>query len=128
MLARFGEAVLIDCHSMPPRAGQAEVVVGDLKGMSSASWLSADAARIARAAGFKVALNDPYAGGAIVGRHGRPREGVHAIQLEIDRLTYLTRDGRTASLGFDRITRLIEEIAIGLGEAINGRALRDAAE
>ncbi|MFL6723266.1 MAG: N-formylglutamate amidohydrolase [Sphingomicrobium sp.] len=128
MLARFGEAVLIDCHSMPPRAGQAEVVVGDLKGMSSASWLSADAARIARAAGFKVALNDPYAGGAIVARHGRPREGVHAIQLEIDRLTYLTRDGRTASLGFDRISRLIEEIAIGLGEAINGRALRDAAE
>lgn len=128
LLMRFGEAVMIDCHSMPSRLGQAEVVIGDYRGASSAGWVSAEAARIARSAGFSVALNDPYAGGSIVARHGRPSEGAHAIQLEIDRSTYLARGGRTAGVGFDRIARLIEDIATGLGDALVARTLRDAAE
>jgi N-formylglutamate amidohydrolase len=128
LVARFGEAVLIDCHSMPTRAGQAEIVVGDRHGKSAAAWLSVEAAQIARNAGFKVTLNDPYAGGAIVARHSRPGEGVHAIQLEIDRSTYLARDGRTAGVGFDRIACLVETLATGLGEAVAGRGLPLAAE
>ena len=128
LLMRFGEAVMIDCHSMPSRLGQAEIVIGDYRGASAASWVSAEAARIARAAGFSVALNDPYAGGSIVSRHGRPRDGAHAIQLEIDRSTYLARGSRAAGVGFDRVARLIEEIAVGLGEALVARTLRDAAE
>ena len=108
LAGRFGEAVLIDCHSMPSRAGQAEIVIGDRHGTSAAAWLSAEAARIARAAGFKIALNDPYAGGAIISRHGRPAAGIHAIQLEIDRATYLSRDGRTPGVGFDRIAGFLE--------------------
>lgn len=128
LAARFGEAVLIDCHSMPSRPGQPELVIGDRHGKSAAGWLSAEAARIARNAGFKVALNDPYAGGAIVARHGRPGEGIHAIQLEIDRSTYLARDGRTAGLGFDRVACLVEVLARELGEALAASGLRDAAE
>ena len=129
MLARrFGEAILIDCHSMPSRRGQAEIVIGDRHGSSADSWIAAEAGRIARDAGFKVALNDPYAGGAIVSRHGRPAEGVHAIQLEIDRSLYLRGDARTPGVGFDRIAGLIEAIAVGLGNSLLDRNLRDAAE
>ena len=128
LAARFGEALLIDCHSMPPRPGQAEIVIGDRRGKSAAAWLSTEAAGIARSAGFKTALNDPYAGGAIVARHGCPGEGIYAIQLEIDRSTYLARDGRTAGVGFDRIACLVESLATGLGEAIIARGLREAAE
>lgn len=128
LAARFGEAILVDCHSMPPRRGQAEIVIGDRHGTSAAPWVSSEAARICRAQGFRVALNDPYAGGAIVVRHGRPYEGVHAIQLEIDRATYLGRDLRSAGVGFDRVASLIETLANGLGEALVARGLRDAAE
>ncbi len=128
LAARFGEAVLIDCHSMPSRSGLPEIVVGDRHGESAAAWLSAEAARIVRNTGFKVVFNDPYAGGAIVARHGRPADGIHAIQLEIDRSTYLARDGRTPGVGFDRIACLIEELASGLGEALVTRGLREAAE
>ena len=49
----------------------------------------------ARAAGFKVARNAPYAGGHITERHGRPSRGVHALQLELDRSLYLAPDLRT---------------------------------
>jgi len=125
---RFGEAVLIDCHSMPSRTGQAEMVIGDRHGTSAASWLSEEAARITRKAGFKTALNDPYAGGAIVTRHGQPASGVHAIQLEIDRSTYLSRDGRTPTAGLDRIAAFLETLAVELGDALISRNIREAAE
>jgi N-formylglutamate amidohydrolase len=128
LASRFGEALLIDCHSMPSRAGQAEMVIGDRKGASAASWLSAETARIGRTAGFRTALNDPYAGGAIVTRHGRPAAGIHAIQLEIDRATYLSRDARAPGVGFDRIAGFLEALATGLGEAILTRGMREAAE
>ena len=124
-----GEALLIDCHSMPPRPhGQADIVIGDLDGISASACLSDAAAAIARDHGFRVARNDPYAGGAIVARHGRPGDGIHAIQLEIDRASYLGRDLRTPGPGFDRVAQLIEALAQGLGQVLLGRALRDAAE
>ena len=119
---RFGEAALIDCHSMPSRAGQAEIIVGDRHGSSAAAWLSQEAARLARGAGFKVALNDPYAGGAIIAQHGHPAAGIHALQLEIDRSTYLAVDGRTPGVGLDRIAAFLEALARGLGDMLLSRA------
>lgn len=128
LVARFGVAIIIDCHSMPTRRGQADIVIGDRHGSSAVSWVASEAARIAGELGFKTALNDPYAGGAIIASHGRPAEGVHAIQLEIDRSLYLKADGRTPGVGFDRIAVLIEAIAVGLGNSVLDRSLPDAAE
>jgi N-formylglutamate amidohydrolase len=129
LIAIHGEAILLDCHSMPSRPrGQANFVIGDRHGTSSAPWISAEAARIVRSAGFSAALNDPYAGGAIIKRHGKPIDGVHALQLESDRSLYLDRDARSAGPGFDRIAGLIEALATGLGAALLARSLREAAE
>ena len=113
-----GHALLIDCHSMPHRDGQSQIVFGDRHGGSAAPWLADQAARIARADGWSVALNDPYAGGYVVERHGRPDRHVHALQLEIDRPCYLSRDGRSPGPGFDRAARLIEQLVFGLAEAL----------
>ncbi len=125
---RHGEALLLDCHSMPSRRNApAEVVIGDRHGASAAGWLSSEAMRIVRGAGLRVALNDPYAGGAITARHGRPATGVHALQLEFDRSLYLDRDGN-AGHGFDRIASLIEALAKRLGEALLASQMREAAE
>ena len=113
-----GQALLIDCHSMPVRHGQAQIVIGDRHGGSAAPWLAAEAGRLAKANGWSVAFNDPYAGGHIIERHGRPERGVHALQLEIDRSCYLARDMRSPGPGFDRAARLIEQLALGLGNAL----------
>ena len=48
-----------------------------------------EALAIARRAGFEAGLNDPFAGGHVVERHGGPARGVHALQIEIDRRCYL---------------------------------------
>lgn len=118
LVATHGRAMLIDCHSMPHRRGQAEIILGDRHGGSAAPWLAGEAARIARADGWTVAFNDPYAGGHVVERHGRPDRRVHALQVEIDRACYLARDMRTPGQGFDRAVRLIEALAFGLGAAL----------
>jgi N-formylglutamate amidohydrolase len=117
---RFGIAILLDCHSMPPRGGaggEAPVVLGDRHGGSMAEPLVAAAERAARAAGFKVARNAPYAGGHITERHGHPARGIHALQLELDRSLYLAPDLRTTGPGFDRVARLIAAIAEALAAA-----------
>ena len=116
---RHGTALLLDCHSMPHRRGQAQVVFGDRHGGSADPWLAKHAAQIARTAGWSAALNEPYAGGHVVERHGRPERGVHALQIEIDRTCYLDRSLRSPGPGFDRAARLIERLAFGLAEALS---------
>ena len=58
--------------------------------------------------------NDPYAGGYVTRHYGRPREGVHALQVEVARALYMDeqRIERRPGMGALRcdITRLIERL------------------
>lgn len=126
---RFGCALLIDCHSMPPPPhGVPPIVFGDCFGRSAAGWVSAEAQRLARELGFEAGLNDPFAGGHVVERHGAPARGVHAIQVEIDRASYLDHKLDGPGPGFDRIAGLMEKLAVGMGEAVLARRYATAAE
>src|SRR5205085_2247763 len=63
LLDRFGCALLLDCHSMPPPpAGVPPVVFGDCRGRTAEPWLSREAMAIAQRCGFAAGLNDPCAG------------------------------------------------------------------
>lgn len=88
---RFGAALLIDLHSMPrlPGATAAQIVLGDRFGQSAVARLSHRLETAARAAGLRVAMNAPYSGGFVLARHARPRDDIHAIQIEVDRSLYL---------------------------------------
>ncbi|ATY34778.1 N-formylglutamate amidohydrolase [Sphingomonas psychrotolerans] len=89
---RFGIAVLIDVHSMPslgPADSAPRLVLGDRFGKSAAARFTGRIEGVARAHGVATAANAPYSGGHILERHGEPRRGVHAIQLEFDRGLYL---------------------------------------
>jgi N-formylglutamate deformylase len=39
--------------------------------------------------GYRIRRNDPYAGGYVTRHYGRPRDGVHALQVEIARGLYM---------------------------------------
>lgn len=92
---RWGAALLIDLHSMPPlrQAGVegegADFVLGDRFGSSCASMLSAHALRHMTGAGRRMAHNRPYSGGYALDHHAAPRRGLHALQIEVCRATYL---------------------------------------
>lgn len=123
--ARFGIAVLIDIHSMPPlrEEGAAQLVIGDRFGRSASARLVARAEHAARSAGLRTALNTPYAGGHTLDRHGDPRHGVHAVQIEIDRSLYL--DDRLAELGpgFERAAQALGAIIAAIADEAAPHAL-----
>lgn len=123
---RFGAAVLLDVHSMPPLAqGRARVVLGDRFGSAAGGRFLDRAACAIEGCRMPIAINSPYAGGHLLQRHGDPRGGVHAIQIEIDRTLYLDRrldglgHGLTAATGMLRavIDALCDEALGGMAQA-----------
>lgn len=129
LVDRFGCALLLDCHSMPPPPAQMPpIVIGDCRGRTAAGWVSAEAMRVAQGSGFEAALNDPFAGGHVIERHAAPHRNVHALQLEVDRRCYLDDGLRDPGEGFDQVARLIERLAMELGDALLGGSCATAAE
>ena len=95
---RFGEALLIDCHSMPHEAIEAharpgqlrpEVVLGDRFGAAASREVVDRIEAAFAAAGLRVARNAPFAGAYIAQAYGRPSRRTHVIQVEIDRALYM---------------------------------------
>ena len=127
LLDRFGCALLLDCHSMPPSKGAAPVVFGDRFGRSAAPWLMARALGTARDCRLEAAANDPFAGGEILDRHGSPHTNVHALQIEIDRSLYLDKAAQPGGR-FDDVAALIEALAVRLGNGLLDRRQPAAAE
>ena len=119
LVAAHGSALLLDLHSMPPTRRE-PVVIGDRHGSSAAEWVSLRALSSATTSGFAAIRNDPYAGGYVVERHGRPHAGIHALQIELDRSAYLARDLMSAGSGFDRCSHLLASLASDLAESIGG--------
>ena len=110
--ARWGAALLIDLHSMPPLARTAghpaaEFVLGDRFGASCHGSLVAGAFAHFAQAGRIAAHNRPYAGGHVLDRHAAPRAGLHALQIEIDRSSYLDERLAEPSEGLDGVAHLL---------------------
>lgn len=124
--ARFGVAVLLDVHSMPPLDPGPRIVIGDRFGRSAAARF---VAAVEREAGDRaVARNAPYAGGHILDRHGDPAGGVHALQLEIDRSLYLDFVLDRPGSGFAATVAILKRMIAALAdEALHG-GLAQAAE
>ena len=125
-----GQAVLIDCHSMPheamdhvARAGacRPDVVLGDRFGAAARGNVVDKVEAAFAAAGFVVARNTPFAGAYITQAYGRPSRGQHAIQVEIDRSIYMDEARVVPNAEFqdvkNRLAAVIAEIAqIGQGQ------------
>ena len=138
MRARFGVAVLIDVHSMPPlpphinsgsvAGGSPSLVVGDRFGRSAVSIYAELAMARGKAAGMETALNSPYAGDHVLQTHGDPRNGIHAVQLEIDRSHYLDSQLREPTAKLKAIASLVLAIASDFADQSIGRSFAEAAE
>jgi N-formylglutamate amidohydrolase len=113
-LARFGCAVVIDCHSMPSVPAVPEMVFGDCHGTSVNPALIRHVERAFAGAGFATARNAPYAGGYTTHLYARRESGVHALQIEINRALYLdeARIEKTAAFAGvkGRITAALRQI------------------
>lgn len=122
-LAQFGQAILIDCHSMPHEAIEAhsrpghprpDVVLGDRFGAAASRDVVDRIEAAFAAAGLRTARNAPFAGAYIAQAYGRPSRNQHVVQVEVDRALYMDEariEPRADFHEFQRlVTRIIAEI------------------
>jgi len=113
-LETYGQAFLLDCHSMPSSAIPVEtnprgvkrnvdIVIGDRYGTSaSAMFIDLLQKRLSEL-GYLVRRNKPYAGGFITEYYGNPSLNCHAVQIEVNRALYMDERSLIPHEGFDRL-------------------------
>lgn len=131
--ARFGQAILIDMHSMPHDAlshlhgTRPDMVLGNRHGLSAAARVSDAVSAALEAEGWRVRRNSPFSGAYICSAYGRPGQNIHVVQVEIDRSLYMDEATITPRPDFAdfsaRIRRVVARLAAieatgGTGDAI----------
>lgn len=133
----FGEAILIDCHSMPhealehvgpPGIARPDVVLGDRFGAAAASSVVEHVEAAFASAGFKVARNMPFAGAYICQHYGRPSRRHHAVQVEIDRSLYMDEATIKPNAHFKSFKMALDGVIAELAEIGRPAEVRVAAE
>lgn len=112
--AAHGFSVHIDCHSMKSvgnamnedhGAPRPDMVVSDFEGRTADGQLVQWVVQALRGLGYSVGVNQPYRGGELVRRHGRPATGRHSLQIEIKRALYMDEARFERHAGFRHLAR-----------------------
>jgi len=120
----FGQAILIDCHSMPHEAIDAiaaggrvpDVVLGDRFGAACGPDIVDRVEAAFQRAGLRVARNAPFAGAYVTQHYGRPSKNQHVVQVEIDRALYMDEREIRANSGFAEMRRILTDV---IGEIVD---------
>lgn len=116
---KFGYCVVVDCHSMPsiggpldPDAGRGrgDFIIGDCFGTTCAPYITDAIERTISSFGYAVARNKPFAGGFTTRHYGQPRDGVHTVQIEINRALYMDELSIRKNDNFDRIAAQMTDV------------------
>ncbi len=130
-LARFGAVVLIDWHSMPAAAARpigrdgCDVVLGDRFGAACAGPVTDAVDAAFTGLGYRVARNTPYAGGYTTEFYGRPIDGVHVLQIEINRGLYVDEASLERHQGYGRLKADLEAVFAALAVVAGALAAGD---
>ena len=117
--AKFGACLLVDCHSMPSIGGptdadpglrRVDVVLGDRFGTACARELVVGADDLLTDLGLVVTRNDPYAGGFTTRHYGKPGEGIHALQIEVNRSLYMDERAIERGEGMEMLAGHLERL------------------
>jgi N-formylglutamate amidohydrolase len=65
--------------------------------------------------GYCVVRNVPYAGGFTTRHYGEPADGIHALQIEINRRLYMDEATHEKHDGFAKLRRDLAGLLDGLG-------------
>ena len=121
---RFGICILIDCHSMPSIGGpmdndrgtkRVDIVLGNNHDTSCSPKITSYASESLRRQELLVCCNTPYSGGYTTCFYGNPTEGIHTLQIEINRSLYMDENKIEKHDGFvdlfNKLTNLIADLS-----------------
>ena len=127
---RHGQAVLLDCHSMPHEAvdgvarggmPRPDIVLGDRFGAAAAGEVVDRVEAAFASAGFNVVRNTPFAGAYITQAYGRPSRGQHAVQVEIDRALYMNETLIRPNGDFEAVRSALKRVIAEIAQIGQGR-------
>jgi N-formylglutamate deformylase len=126
---RFGAVWHINAHSMKAmgrRKGQSiprdDFVLGDLEGESCDPEFTEFVGETLRGLGYSVQVNHPFKGAELVTRFGRPSEGRHSLQIEVNRGLYMDEDRIEKAEGFDALKRDLDHMLAAVAAFARERA------
>ena len=112
--SKFGHYVLFDFHSMPSfsetKQKHADIVLGDCHGKSIGSNFIDFIENQLKRSGLHIKRNSPYSGGYITENYGKPKEGKHTIQIEINRSIYMNEKSREKNSNFNECKKVLSEL------------------
>lgn len=120
---RFGALWHLNVHSMTddsyallglPDRPLADFCLGDFHGTSADEAMISVLETALRDHGFSVARNDPFDGGEIVQRSGRPAECRHAVLIEVKMSCYMDTRANRPHDGFPRVQAAIDAMLAAL--------------
>jgi len=120
----FGGCILLDCHSMPSVGGpmdrdaghcRVDFVLGNCHGTACSPRVLQTADAVLRRLGYHVTRNAPYSGGFVTRHYGRPEQGVHALQLEVNRALYMDEGSLRRTAGLERLSGELQALVQALG-------------
>ncbi len=103
----------LNCHSMLSTGrgkSRPDFVLSDCDGETCERGFRELVQRKLETMGYGIAVNDPFKGGEIVRRYGRPQERRHSLQIEIRRGLYMDEKAVEKSDGFKTLKAALSEL------------------
>ena len=128
---RHGIALHMSCHSMPAiaAAGQADAGqhrsdfdLGDRNGTTCGAEVVDLVGSVLRGFGYRVTNNAHFIGAECVRRHGAPQQGIHSLQIEMNRSLYMDEAARTRRPELATVRGHLMEVARQLAAYARSRA------
>ncbi|WP_431284877.1 N-formylglutamate amidohydrolase [Humitalea sp. 24SJ18S-53] len=127
LLASFREsqgiALHMSCHSMPAIAGagtadagqrRSDFDLGDRNGTTCGAEVVDLVGSVLRGFGYNVTNNRHFIGAEAVRKHGDPKNGIHSLQIELNRGLYMDETARTRGPGHAQVKAHLGELAKAL--------------
>lgn len=116
-----------DLHSMPSQGGAAhkdngqtrpDVVISDCEGLTCHADIKDMVIEVFKQNGFNVSYNWPYKGGRMTQAYGRPAEGSHSLQIELNRALYMSEVSREKHSSFVAIQDRLSLVMMIVGQTL----------
>ena len=117
---QHGIAFHVSCHSMSSVGGQAtadpgrkrsEFDIGTRNGSTTAAGFADAVVDCLKGFGYDVTRDEHFIGAESVRKHGNPDNGVHSLQIEINRSIYMDEDSYRRGAKFAEIQGHLSQLA-----------------
>lgn len=128
--SEFGRVLIWDAHSIRSEVATIykgkfpDLILGDVNGTSATGSIIDAVYEKLRSSKHSVSHNDPFKGGFITRKYGKPEDNQYALQLEMSKINYMdATETRYDQIKAERIKTLLKSTLATLAEVLTKEAL-----